>query len=417
MRYIAFCQPDIGEEEIEEVVKVLRSGWITTGPRTKTFEKKLAVYVGLGTNNVACLSSATAAMELNLRMLGIGTGDEVIVPAYTYTSTAAAAIHVGATVLFVDSRAGSWEMDYDQLEDMITDRTKAVIPVDIAGVMCDYKRIYEVVEKKRGCYKPSGHTELGQRIQKALGRVAVVADCAHSLGARIIDDSGVCYMAGSVADFSSFSFHAVKNLTTAEGGVACFRGIAGIDDEEIYRQYQLMSLHGQSRDALTKKEHGSWEYDIIGAYYKCNMTDIQAAIGLKQLERYEGQLERRRQIIARYDNICEELGVEHLNHVSRADNIKKLSSGHLYITRVPDITEQERGEVIRNMSEHGVSVNVHYKPLPMMTAYKAYGYDIKNFPNAYDYYHNEITLPLHTLLTDDDVEYVCEVLKKYLTVR
>ena len=400
-RNIPFSPPDISELEIQEVAEALRSGWITTGPRTKQLEKNLAEYCH--TNKVVCLSSATAAEELNLRVLGIGAGDEVIVPAYTYTASASAAIHVGAKVIFVDSQPGSVEMDYDKLEDAITEKTKAIIVVDIGGIICDYERIYQVVENKKYLFRPEN------KIQKAIGRVAVCADCAHALGA-----SRYGKMAGEIADFTDFSFHAVKNFTTAEGGAATWRSIEGIDDEELYHQYQLYSLHGQSKDALAKTKLGAWEYDIVGPWYKCNMTDIMAAIGLKQLERYPGMLARRKEIISEYDAMCNETGISHLVHYG--DNFT--SSGHLYIVRVPDITIEQRNEIITSMAERGIACNVHYKPLPMMTAYKALGWDIKGFPNAFDYFCNAITLPLHTMLSNEDVEYIIktfsEIVKKYI---
>ncbi|OUQ67905.1 capsular biosynthesis protein [Eubacterium sp. An11] len=395
-RNIPFSPPDISELEIAEVVDALRSGWITTGPRVKELERKLAAFCH--TSKVVCLNSATAAEELNLRILGIGAGDEVIVPAYTYTATASAAIHVGATVRFVDSQKNSTEMDYDAMEAAITEKTKAIVAVDLGGIIADYDRIYEAVNNKRNVFKAEGNTELGQRIQEALGRVAVLADCAHGLGANRKEK-----MAGEIADFTSFSFHAVKNFTTAEGGAATWKGIDGIDNEEIYKQYQLYSLHGQSKDALAKTQLGSWEYDIVGPWYKCNMTDIMGAIGLKQLERYPSLLQRRKEIIEKYDACCDELGIEHLIHYGK----DYTSSGHLYLTRIPGITSEQRNEIIVKMAEKGVATNVHYKPLPMMTAYKNLGWDIKDFPNAYDYYHNLITLPLHTKLTNEDVEYVC----------
>lgn len=389
MRNIPFSPPDISELEIQEVCKALRSGWITTGPRTKELEKKLAQYCN--TNKVVCLNSATAAEELNLRILGIGEGDEVLVPAYTYTASASAAIHVGATVKFVDSQQGTWEMDYKQLEDAITEKTKAIISVDLAGIPCDYERIYQVVENKKYLFKPSN------KIQEAMGRIAVVADCAHALGTK---RTGM--MTGSIADFTSFSFHAVKNLTTAEGGAATWKHIEGIDDDEIYKQFQLYSLHGQSKDALAKTKLGAWEYDVIGPWYKCNMTDIMAAIGLKQLERYPKMLKRRKQIIEQYDSMCDSLGVQHLMHYTE----KYESSGHLYLTRIPGITLEQRNEIIVRMAERGIVCNVHYKPLPMMSAYRAMGWDIKDFPNAYKYFENLISLPLHTKLTEEDVAYV-----------
>lgn len=400
-RNIQFSPPDISEAEIEEVCEALRSGWITTGPRTKELEKRLAAFCH--TDKLVCLNSATAAEELNLRVLGIGAGDEVIVPAYTYTATAAAVIHVGAKLVFIDSQKDSTEMDYDVMEAAINEKTKAVIAVDLGGIIADYDRIYEAVERKKNLFTPKTD------IQKALGRVAVLADAAHSLGAKRDGK-----MAGEIADFTSFSFHAVKNFTTAEGGAATWRHIDGVDDEALYKQYQLLSLHGQSKDALAKTKLGAWEYDIVAPYYKCNMTDIMAAIGLRQLDRYAGLLERRKQIIARYDEMCDELGVMHLNHYGEHHN----GSGHLYLTRVPGIGDEQRREIIIKMAEQGIATNVHYKPLPMMTAYKAYGWDIKDFPNAYAYYENLITLPLHTLLSDDDVEYVVEnfknIVKEYL---
>ncbi len=401
---IPFSPPDITEAEINEVCEALRSGWITTGPRTKELERRLAEYCG--TDKVACLSSATAALELNLRILGIGEGDEVIVPVYTYTASVSAAIHVGAKIVFVDSMPGSYEMDYDLMEAAITEKTKAIIPVDLAGIICDYDRIFAAVDKKKHLFSaPSPE----KNIQRALGRVAVVADCAHALGAT---QNG--RPAGSIADFTSFSFHAVKNLTTAEGGAATWKSIDGIDNEELYNKYMLYSLHGQSKDALAKTHAGAWEYDIIGPWYKCNMTDITAAIGLKQLERYPSLLERRKEIIGRYDELCDALGIEHLNHYGPTHS----GSGHLYITRIPGISEETRSEIITEMAEKGIVCNVHYKPLPMMTAYRNLGFDISNFPNAYNFYKNEITLPLHTKLTDSDVEYVtesfAEVVKKYI---
>lgn len=402
-RSIPFSPPDIGEAEIEEVAAALRSGWITTGPRTKQLEKNLAAFCQ--TSRVVCLNSATAAEELNLRILGVGEGDEVIFPAYTYTATAAAALHVGATVKMIDSRPGSWEMDYDQMEAAITEKTKAVIPVDMGGIPCDYDRIFAAVERKRELFTPGGNTDLGRRIQEKLGRVAIVTDAAHALGS-VWHGRKV----GSIADFTSFSFHAVKNFTTAEGGAATWRDIEGIDNEEIYKQFQLYSLHGQSKDALAKTKLGAWEYDIVGPWYKCNMTDIMAAIGLKQLERYPALLARRREIIKKYDAFCDELGIGHLTHSSG----DYASCGHLYLTHVPGINVEERNGIITKLAERGVATNVHYKPLPMMTAYKGLGFDIADYPNAYDYYANEITLPLHTLLTDEDVNYVGEQFREVI---
>lgn len=400
---IPFSPPDISELEIQEVAEALRSGWITTGPRTKELEKRMAAYTGV--NKVVCLNSATAAEELELRLLGIGEGDEVIVPAYTYTSSAAAAIHVGAKVVFVDSQPDSVEMDYDAMEAAITERTKAIVPVDLGGVVCGYDRIFTAVERKRHLFRPSGNMDLGRRLQAALGRVAVVADCAHALGSVWHGKK-----AGAIADFSSFSFHAVKNFTTAEGGASTWRSIPGIDDEELYHWFQLYSLHGQSKDALAKTRLGAWEYDVVAPLYKCNMTDIMAAIGLKQLERYEGLLARRREIVSRYDAMCDELGVGHIVHSGEDFQ----SCGHLYITHIPGADDSRRREIITKMAERGVACNVHYKPLPMMTAYKTLGWDIKDFPNAYKLYENEITLPLHTKLTDKDVEYVMKNYKDVL---
>lgn len=401
MRKIPFSPPDTSELEIQEVCEALRSGWITTGPRTKKLEQKLAQYCH--TDKMVCLNSATAAEELNLRVLGIGPGDEVLVPAYTYTASASAAIHTGATVRFIDCQENSLEMDYDRMEAAITEKTKAVIPVDLGGIPCDYDRIYEAVERKKDLFRPNSE------IQKAMGRIAVVADCAHALGAEKNGE-----MTGALADFSSFSFHAVKNFTTAEGGASCWKTIPGVDNDELYHQYQLLSLHGQSKDALAKTKLGAWEYDIVGPWYKCNMTDIMAAIGLKQLERYPGLLQRRAEIIRRYDAALKPLGVETLTHFGEDYR----SSGHLYITRVPNITEQQRNDIIVKMAEREIACNVHYKPLPMMTAYKTLGFDIEDYPNAYKHYANEITLPLHTKLSDEDVAYVIEnfteILKEYL---
>lgn len=407
MRKIPFSPPDISEAEIAEVAEAMRSGWITTGPRVKELEKRLAAYCH--TSKVVCLNSATAAEELNFRICGIGEEDEVIVPAYTYTATASAAIHCGAKVIFVDSQKDSTEMDYDKVAESITERTKAVVAVDLGGIICDYDKLYEVVESKKNLFHAKEGNELGARIQQAVGRVLVFADCAHALGA-----SRNGKMAGEIADFTDFSFHAVKNFTTAEGGASTWRDIKGIDNEEMYHQYQLYSLHGQSKDALAKTQLGAWEYDIVGPWYKCNMTDIMAAIGLKQLDRYPGMLARRKEIIGKYDAMCDDLGVQHLMHYGKDYQ----SSGHLYLTRIPGINDQQRREIIIKLAEQGISTNVHYKPLPMMTAYKAMGWDIKDFPNAYAYYENLITLPLHTKLSDEDVEYIIEnykeVVKQYI---
>lgn len=397
-RNIQFSPPDITDYEIDGVIDVLKSGWITTGPKTKELENRLADYCG--TSRVVCLNSATAAEELNLRVLGIGKGDEVIVPAYTYTATASAVIHVGATPIFIDSQIESPEIDYDALENLINPKTKAIIAVDLAGIVCDYDRIYEIVNKKRDFFVPCN------KIQSIIGRVVVMSDCAHGLGA-----SRKGKMTGAIADFTSFSFHAVKNLTTAEGGAATWRDIDGIDNDELYKLYQLYSLHGQSKDALTKTQVGAWEYDIVGPWYKCNMTDVVAAIGLRQLDRYPSMIERRKEIIKKYDDVCDELGVKHLNHYT--DDYS--SSGHLYLTRIPGVTEEVRGEIIVKMAEMGVVTNVHYKPLPMMSAYKNIGWDISDFPNAYSYYRNLITLPLHTCLSDEDVKYVMECFRKVVS--
>lgn len=388
---IPFSPPDMTEMEVNEVRDAVLSGWITTGPRTKELERQIAAYVG--TERAVCLNSATACMEMALRLLGIGAGDEVIVPAYTYTASASVIDHVGAKIVFIDSQRDSLEMDYDAVEAAINERTKAIIPVDLAGVPCDYKRIFELVERKRSIFVPSND------IQRALGRVAICADAAHAFGA-----SWQGKMVGSIADFTSFSFHAVKNFTTAEGGALTWRTIPGIDNEALYHQVQLYSLHGQSKDALAKTQLGAWEYDIVGPWYKCNMTDIMAALGLVQMKRYPALLARRREIIERYDAAFKPLGVEVLNHYSE----DHLSSGHLYLTRIPNASLEERQEIIVKMAERGIATNVHYKPLPMMTAYKAMGFDIKNFPNAYAHYVNEITLPLHTRLTDEEIDYIIE---------
>ena len=400
-RSIPFSPPDISEAEINEVCEALRSGWITTGPKTKQLEKEVAEYVG--TDRAVCLDSRTACAEMALRILGIGEGDEVIVPAYTYTASASVVYHVGAKIVLVDVQKDSLEMDYDALENAITERTKAIIPVDLAGIPCDYDRIFAIVEAKKNLFKPSN------KIQEAMGRIAVCADTAHAFGA-----SWHGRMSGSIADFSSFSFHAVKNFTTAEGGALSWRNIDGIDNEEIYHNVQLFSLHGQSKDALAKTQLGAWEYDVVGTWYKCNMTDVAAAIGLKQLERYPRMLELRHQIINYYDEALHEYGIETLPHYTNEHS----SSGHLYITRVPNITLEERNEIITRMAEQGIATNVHYKPLPMHTAYKNLGFDIADFPNAYAHFENEITLPLHTCLTGEMENYVVsnyiDIVKDYL---
>ena len=398
---IPFSPPDISEAEIQEVASALRSGWITTGPKTKELERQVAAFCGV--NRAVCLNSQTACAEMALRVLGVGPGDEVIVPAYTYTASASVVCHVGAKLVLVDCQKDSFEMDYDQMRRKINERTKAVIPVDLGGVPCDYDRIFEIVEEKRSLFRPKG------AIQTALGRVAVMADTAHAFGAARKGRP-----AGSLADFSSFSFHAVKNFTTAEGGALTWNPIAGVPDEEIYHQLQLLSLHGQSKDALAKTQLGAWEYDIVGPWYKCNMTDVAAAMGLAQMKRYPGMLERRKQIIERYDAAFCPLGVEVLPHYTGEHQ----SSGHLYITRVPGITLEQRNDIIVKMAQRGIACNVHFKPLPMHTAYKALGFAIGDFPNAYARFANEITLPLHTCLTDEQVAYVIdnytEILREYL---
>ena len=398
---IPFSPPDISEMEIQEVAEALRSGWITTGPRTKQLEKNIAEYVGV--NRCVCLNSQTACAELALRVLGVGPGDEVIVPAYTYTASASVVCHVGAKLVLIDCQKDSLEMDYDAVEAAINERTKAIIPVDLGGVPCDYDRLFSVVENKRSVFAPNSD------IQKALGRVAIMADTAHAFGAKLGSR-----MIGAVADFSSFSFHAVKNLTTAEGGALTWRTITGVDDDAIYKQLQLLSLHGQSKDALAKTKLGAWEYDIVGTWYKCNMTDVTAAIGLKQLERYPGMLERRKELIAKYDVALKPLGVKVLEHYTEQYE----SSGHLYLTWIPGITVQQRNEIIIKMAEAGIACNVHYKPLPMHTAYKNMGFSIQDYPNTYAHFTNEITLPLHTRLTDEQVAYVAEnyawILREYI---
>ena len=395
MRNIPFSPPDMSEDEVNEVSEALRSGWITTGPRTKRLEKELADF--FHTEKVVCLNSCTAAEELAFHLLGIKEGDEVIVPAYTYTASASAAIHAGATVRFIDCQKDSLEMDYDAMEAAINEKTKAIVPVDLGGIVCDYDRIYQAVENKKHLFKASDN-----EIQQALNRVIVVSDCAHAMGAKW---HGM--MAGQISDFSSFSFHAVKNFTTAEGGCLTWKNIEGIDNDALYYRLQLMSLHGQSKDALAKTL-GSWEYDIIEPWYKCNMTDIAAAIGLAQLKRYPGMLARRKEIIARYDKAMDEMGIHHLTHYGADFE----SSGHLYITNIPGIDAAIRNRIISRMAENGVACNVHYKPLPMMTAYKKRGWSISSFPNAYRHYLNEITLPLYTRLSDEDVEYVIETLRE-----
>ena len=407
LKNIPFSPPDISEDEIQMVADALRSGWITTGPKTKEFEKKIAEYCH--TDKAVCLNSATAAMEMALHLLGVGPGDEVIVPAYTYTASASVNQHVGAKLVLVDTQRDCVEMDYDRLADAITERTKVIVPVDLGGIVCDYDKVFAVVESKKHLFRPSNE------IQKAIGRIVVAADCAHAFGARWHGK-----MAGEIADFSSFSFHAVKNLTTAEGGALTWHlpfgnepvvmdadsTVPAIEGETwdgyLYRLSQLYSLHGQNKDALAKTKLGAWEYDIIGPWYKCNMTDIMAGIGLAQFNRYPGLLARRREIIEKYDAALAGCNVAVLNHYGEDHQ----GSGHLYIVRLLGRSREETNEVIAKMAECGIATNVHYKPLPMMTAYKALGFDIADYPNAYHLFENEITLPLHTKLSDEDVEYV-----------
>lgn len=400
-RTIPFSPPDISELEINAVAEALRSGWITTGPRTKQLENNIANWIG--TEKCVCLNSQTACAEMALRVMGIGPGDEVITSAYTYTASASVIAHIGAKIVLIDTKKNSIEMDYDALESAINEKTKAIIPVDLAGVPCDYDKLFEIVERKKHLFQPNNE------IQAALGRIAIMADSAHAFGAKWHGQ-----MIGAIADFSSFSFHAVKNLTTAEGGALTWKTIPGISNEDIYKQLQMLSLHGQSKDALAKSKCGVWEYDVVGTYYKCNMTDVVAAIGLKQLERYPDALKRRRKIIEKYDAAFKPFGIEVLAHYT--DEWE--SSGHLYLTRIPGITYAQRNDIIVKMEARGVACNVHYKPLPMHTAYKNLGFDVADYPNAYAYFANEITLPLHTSLTDEDVEYVIEayidIVKEYI---
>lgn len=395
---IPFSPPDITDEEIAEVIEALRSGWITTGPKTKLFEKELAEYCH--TNKVVALNSATAAMEMTLRVLGIGPGDEVIVPAYTYTASCSVICHVGAVPVMVDVAKDSFELAYEEVEKAITDKTKAIIPVDIAGVLCDYDRIYEILDGKKALFHPQND------MQALFGRVIVIADCAHGFGAV---QKGKC--AGQLADFTCFSFHAVKNLTTAEGGAVTWLSREGMDDEMLYKQYQLLSLHGQTKDALHKNKAGAWEYDIVYPAYKCNMTDILAGFGRAQLRRYPALLKRRHEIIALYNAAFQDMRMQTLRH--RGDSY--ISSGHLYLTRIEGIDEEERNEIIVKMAEAGIACNVHYKPLPMLTAYKQMGFDIREFPNAYDLYRNEITLPLYCTLKDEQIAYICEHYKRIVS--
>lgn len=395
---IQFSPPDITNAEINEVVDTLKSGWITTGPKTKLFENKIAEYTN--TSKAVCLNSATAAMEMTLRLLGIGEGDEVVTSAYTYTASASVIDHVGAKIVLIDTAKDSFHMDYEKLEKVITENTKAIIPVDIAGVMCDYDRILEIVNSKKNLFRPSND------IQEAIGRVVILADAAHSFGATYKNKKS-----GEVADFTSFSFHAVKNLTTAEGGAVTWKDISGINSEDIYKQFMLLSLHGQSKDALAKTKLGSWEYDILSPAYKCNMTDILASLGLAQLQRYPEILKRRREIIKMYDEGLKNCNLDILKHYG--DDFS--SSGHLYLVRLIDKDENYRDSVIAKMAEKGIATNVHYKPLPMHTAYKNLGFDITDYPNALDMYKNEVTLPLHTLLTDKEVQYVIDGLKEIMS--
>ena len=393
---IPFSPPDITDVEINNVVEVLKSGWITTGPKTKEFERQIAEYCN--TNKAICLNSATACMEMTLRLLGIGEGDEVITSAYTYTASASVIHHVGAKIVLVDTAKDSFQMDYEKLEEAITERTKAIIPVDLAGVMCDYEKIFEVVNRKKDLFKANNE------LQEAIGRVVILADGAHSFGA-----SQKGKMSGEVADFTSFPFHAVKNLTTAEGGALTWKSIDGVDDEEIYKRLNTLSLHGQTKDALAKTKIGSWEYDIVEPAYKCNMTDIMAAIGMGQLSRYEDLLNYRKAIINRYDELLEDVeGVEVLKHYTDENT----SSGHLYLVRLTGEDEAFRNEVITKMAEEGIATNVHYKPLPLLTAYKNLGFKIEDYPNAFDMYKNEITLPLNTLISLEQIKYIVENLEK-----
>ncbi|MGU8831523.1 DegT/DnrJ/EryC1/StrS family aminotransferase [Clostridium perfringens] len=392
---IPFSPPDIKELEIENVIEVLKSGWITTGPVTKKFENEIAKYCG--TSKAVCLNSATAALEMTLRMLGIGEGDEVITSAYTYTASASVIHHVGAKIVLVDTKEDSYEMDYEKVKEAINEKTKAIIPVDLAGIMCDYDRIFEIVEERKDLFNAKND------VQRAIGRVIVIADGAHSFGASYKGKKS-----GSVADFTSFSFHAVKNLTTAEGGAVTWRDLENIDNEEIYKKYMILSLHGQTKDALSKNKIGSWEYDILEPAYKCNMTDIMSAIGLAQLNRYEEILKYRKKLIKTYD---EGLVLNKNLHILRHYTEESNSSGHLYLVRVLGITEKERNELIIKMAKLGIATNVHYKPLPILTAYKNLGFDIKDYPNAFTMYKNEITLPLNTLMSYDDVKYTIECLK------
>ncbi|MDO5832473.1 MAG: DegT/DnrJ/EryC1/StrS family aminotransferase [Methanobrevibacter sp.] len=394
---IPFSPPDITDEEIEEVIAALKSGWITTGPKTKEFEKRISEYCG--SDKTVCLSAATTALEMTLRLLGIGEGDEVIVPAYTYTATCSVICHVGATPIMIDSQTDREEMDYSQMRDAITEKTKVIMPVDIAGILCDYDKIYEIIEEKKDLFNADNE------LQEAYGRIIVLADCAHGFGAVQGDKK-----AGTLADFTCFSFHAVKNLTTAEGGAVTWINHEGVDSEKLYKQLQILSLHGQTKDALEKTKKGSWEYDILLPAYKCNMTDVQAGIGLGQLSRYDSMLKRRHEIIKKYDEGLKDSKVIRPNHFTE----NSASSGHLYLTRIDDISLEERNEIIIKMEERGISTNVHYKPLPMLTAYKDLGFDIEDYPNAYNLFKNEISLPIYSTLSDEAVDYIIENLLEIL---
>lgn len=398
---VPFSPPDVTDAEITEVISALKSGWITTGPKTKQLEREVAEFCNA--NKAVCLNSQTACAEMALRLLGIGAGDEVITTAYTYTASASIVCHVGAKLVIVDIQKDKPEIDYDAIDRAITEKTKAIIPVDIAGIPCDYDKLYAIVDKHKNIFKPTTY------LQKAMGRIAICADTAHSFGAQRNGKK-----TGALADFSSFSFHAVKNLTTAEGGALVWKPIQGVSDDDIYKQLQLFSLHGQSKDALAKTQLGAWEYDIVGTWYKCNMTDVCAGIGLGQMTRYQSMLDRRKQIIAKYDSAFKPLGIQVLDHYTN----EYTSSGHLYITRIPGIGEKERNDIIIRMAQQDIACNVHYKPLPMHTAYKNLGFSITDYPNAYNFFKNEITLPLHTNLTDEQVDYVIEnytsIVKDYL---
>lgn len=397
-RKVLFSPPDITDQEINEVIATLKSGWITTGPRTKLLEQKIADWIKV--EKAVCLNSQTACAEMALRVLGIGEGDEVITCAYTYTASASIIDHVGAKIVLVDCQKDSNLMDYDALEAAITEKTKAIIPIDLCGVPCDYDRLFEIVEKKKGLFHANND------LQKAIGRVAICADAAHAFGSVYHGK-----MIGSIADFSSFSFHAVKNFTTAEGGALTWKDIPGVSNEEIYKNLQLLSLHGQNKDALSKSKLGAWEYDIIGPWYKCNMTDLLAAVGLAQFDRYPELLKERRETNEKYDVAFKPLGIQVVEHYTESYT----STGHLYLIRIPGISDEIRREIIERLGEQGIACNVHYKPLPMMTAYKNMGFDIQDYPNAYDYYHNLITLPNHTLMREEDKEYVIYWVKKIVT--